>query len=112
MSGDIEALQMYKSGRAIHVTGKVISYSAPLWAILLVDSSSSHESNKEFWNNFGNYALVCVTVTAVAMPFILIGSNKMKKSVHLYNSRLNSNDVSYHVKFGLTPSGVGFTMQF
>jgi len=104
MAINSEALAMYNSGRSLAVIGQVIAYPS---AFLLGWDTGGRLSRGE-----GNNTLLAVSATGTAVGLILafIGENRIGQSVSLYNSTVNN--VSYQVKFGFTPSGIGFTVNF
>ena len=106
MSGNSEALKSYNSGRALLITGCVISY--PCAAMLGWDLGTRTGGGK------GNGTLLAVGATGTVVGIIMgfCGEGKIKKSVSLYNSKAGGNTVACLVNFGFTPTGVGLSVRF
>ena len=87
MSGNSEALKSYNSGRALLITGCVIAY--PCAAMLGWDLGTRTGGGE------GNGTLLAVGATGTVVGIIMgfCGEGKMKKSVQLYNSKMNNNEI-------------------
>ena len=106
MSGNIDALQQYNSGRSLSVTGQVIAY--PCAFLLGFDLGTRLGGGK------GNGTVLGIGAAGTLIGLIMSssGEKKIKKSVSLYNSNANNGSVSYQIDFGFTPTSIGFSMQF
>jgi hypothetical protein len=106
MSGNSEALKTYNSGKAIGTVGVVFC--------CIGGGLIGWDLGTRLGGGEGNGTLLAVggVSVGVGLVFALIGDSNVKKSVTLYNSKLSSNSVSYHVNLGFTQTGVGFSMCF
>jgi len=106
MSGNSEALNMYNSGQTLGMTGMIFS---GIGGGLIGWHLGSRLAGGE-----GNSSLVAAGAVSIGIGFgfALVGDANIKKSVELYNSKLSSNSVPYHINFGFTQTGVGFSMRF
>ena len=106
MSENSEALKTFNSGQALGTVGNVFGgVGGGLIGWDLGARLGGGEGN-------GTLLAIGAVVTGVGLGFALIGYAKVKKSVTLYNSKLNDNSVSYQINFGFTQTGIGFSMRF
>jgi hypothetical protein len=104
MSVNNEALRAYNSGQAFGTVGIVFAgVGGGLVGWDLGTRLGGGEGN-------GTLLAVGAVGVGVGLGFALIGDAKVKKSITLYNSKLNSNSLSYQINFGFTQTGIGFSM--
>jgi len=110
-----EALRLYNSGRALHVTGQVIAFPC---AFLMGWDLGSRLAKGE-----GNNALLIsgAAGTAIGLIMSLSGEGQMKKSVSLYNATKAKKKEQFipleqviiqEINLGMTQNGVGIIMSF
>ena len=106
MSGNREALKMYNSGQTLGMVGIIFSG--------IGGGLIGWDLGMRLGGDDGNGTVLAVGAVGivVGLGFALIGDANVKKSVPLYNSKLNSNFVSYQINFGFTQTGVGLSMRF
>ena len=98
MSLNGEALKQYNSGRTLFVTGEVVAYPS----IVLLGMGLGRTKN---WRRtHGDVIAVSAVGTAAGFVMILLGENKMKKSVRLYHST--------EVSFQVNETGIGISVRF
>jgi len=106
MADNSKALKTYNSGQALGSVGTVFACVGGVFV--------GWDLGTRLGGGKGNGSLLATGAIGigVGLGFALIGDAKVKKSVTLYNSKLNTNSVSYQVNFGFTQTGVGFSMRF
>jgi len=103
--GNIEALSKYNSGRTFGIIGNIIALpSAFIFGWQLGSSLGGGEINKEVLAISG-------VGTAVGMIMALVGDGSIKKSVKIYNSKIE-NENSVQLNMGFTTSGIGLCLSF
>ena len=106
MSGNSEALKTFNSGQALGTVGVIFGG--------IGGGLIGWDLGTRLGGGEGNGTLLAIggVTTGIGLVFALIGDANVKKSVTLYNSRLSNNSVSYQINFGITQTGVGFSMRF
>ena len=107
MTDNSEALAQYNSGRSLFITGQVIAIPS---AFML-----GYDLGARLGGGEGNGTVLAVGAVGTAVGLILgfSGESKIKSSVSLYNSsKVNKDAISYQVNFGLTQTGIGFSVIF
>ena len=106
MTGNGEALKTYNSGQALGIVGIIFSgIGGGLVGYDLGTRLGGGEGD-------GTLLVVGAVSIGVGVGFALFGDAKVKKSVALYNSKLSNNSISYQINFGVTQTGIGFSMLF
>ena len=105
MAENYEALQIYRSGKTLSTVGQIIAYPC---AFIF-----GYDVGTRIGGGEGNGALLGVGAAGTVIGLIMgfSGEKKIKTSVQLYNSGVNTK-LSYKIDFGLTPTGVGLCMRF
>ena len=94
-----EGWTFYGVGRVMVGAGVFVALTSE---IIYLGSGKINQSAKSFF--FGG-----IGITAVGSLISYAGRSQMKKSLTKYNSSLNK-PTSFKLDFGITPSGVGFTL--
>ena len=95
MSANSEALKTFKTGNAITYTGVGLMFGG-LGYVLFGDGD----------------AKIGGAVFGVGLITGIVGESLRKKSVRLYNSKLNTSSIQYQINFGFTQTGIGVAMRF
>ncbi len=106
MAGNNEALKSYNTGQALGVTGVVLASSG---GFLLGFELGAFLGGREV-----NIAVLGAGAggLAIGLVFALVGDSQVRKSVMLYNLKLNNNQIPYQVHLGFTKTGVGLSLRF
>jgi hypothetical protein len=108
MADNSEALKQYKSGRALALTGEIITACNSV--IILADLGvRANRGNSE-----GNNTLLGVGVAGGLVGLVLwfSGERKIKNSVLLYNANASNGALSSQLHLGITQAGIGLSLRF
>lgn len=109
MQDDDKAMEHLHLSRAYFLVGTGASIVG-LSALYMAEAIDTYEG-PVFWTLFGGG---CVLGLGGVLVGTVASRGSLKKAVSIYNSKFQSSSTSfeYDIKFGLTSSGIGLTMQF
>ena len=106
MKDNKKALIKYESGKGLQVAGTLIAVPSTLFTGLGI--YLYEYENKKLLGTI--YTIMGGTGMILGVTCILVGKNKMKEAVEIYNKNLNNKKVA--VNFGFTGNGVGLNVRF
>ncbi|MDR1679356.1 MAG: hypothetical protein LBR81_06205 [Prevotellaceae bacterium] len=110
---DPEAMARYKKGATLTITGGLIA-TAGLAGIVVcnINGLDNKDAQGKPVLNGPLMASSCVGIIGGAI-ILYVGLNQASKAIDIYNSNQRSkNSVGYHLKAGITDSGIGLSLTF